>query len=527
MFTRRRPHSDIRTTVVPQRVVHAGEVLTVRRTSSSRPWCLAALGAALLLGVTVQTGAGSAAVSRPSLLDTALRHAARVNTRPNIIVFMTDDQNREEMRWLPETRRLISGHGYTFTRALSPAPLCCPARATTVTGQYGQNNGVQFNTGPFGGFQALRHKANTLGAWLQAAGYRTAEVGKYLNGYQGDGLHRQNGWTRWNPSVKRIYEYSGTTFMTLTGTERFPGHVTPAISEITARDIRAFSARGGPFFLWIAHLAPHGARSGKSWVPPIPTAAHRNVLGGVVQPSLSKPSFNVSGPDSPYPNVPPVTRARMQAEYTGRIRTLQDVDDALVHLVRLLRANQELDNTYIFFVSDNGLLMGEHRIFDKNNLYREDLEVPLVVRVPGMTTPATSAVPVTTVDLAPTILALAGATPGRVMDGQSFAPILKGRPVVWRDTQLIQGGGTQRTGPDPGWMFRGLRSENYTYMRRVRDGAEFLYDRRADPYELTNLADSEPYASVIAELRRRLNRLVDCAGATCAPTFGPLPEPGS
>ena len=102
---------------------------------------------------------------------------------PNIILITTDDQNAGELRWMPRTRRELAGHGLVFTRALSPDPLCCPARAEIVTGQLGQNNGVSSNLGLHGGFPALREKQNTLAVWLRKAGYRTALVGKYLNGY--------------------------------------------------------------------------------------------------------------------------------------------------------------------------------------------------------------------------------------------------------------------------------------------------------------------------------------------------------
>jgi arylsulfatase A-like enzyme len=457
--------------------------------------------------------------------------AAKQDTSPNIILFMTDDQNRNELRWMPKTVSLLGDHGVTFKHAMSPAPLCCPARAMTITGQYGQNNGVQFNSGPYGGLPALRDPDNTLGLWLQGAGYQTALVGKYLNGYDHGYTPPVAGWTRWNPSVRGIYNYFGTTFLDGDGTKTYAGSTTRAIAGYTERDIRAFSATGQPFFLWVSHLAPHAAtlRPGSDiWVPPKPTARYADVLGDVVSPARKKPSFNVIGQDpAPYPDLPLQRVARMQAEFTGRIRALQDVDDALQRMIAVLRDTGELDSTYIIFVSDNAELLGEHRILGKNVLYHEDLEVPLIVRAPDVTTRVVMQEPVTVVDLAPTILALADASPGRTMDGESFAPLLHGDPTVWRDTQLIQTGSTRTDGPSPGWDMRGVWTSRFTYMQRVVDGAEFLYDRTDDPYELVNRAPSSAYQAVLVELRRRYDALAGCAGASCNQDFGPVPSVGT
>jgi N-acetylglucosamine-6-sulfatase len=192
---------------------------------------------------------------------------------------MTDDQTLRELRWMPKTRKNLGGHGVTFTGARSPAPLCCPARAEIVTGQLGQNNGVRFNRGRYGGFSSLRGKANTIGTWLQRAGYETAMVGKYLNGYP---LHerRQRGRTRWNPTVRGIYSYFGTTFYGDGVEQKFAGNVTPVIAAYTAGYVREFAADEKPFFIWASHVAPHHARSRKPFYrgPPRPSARHRHPL---------------------------------------------------------------------------------------------------------------------------------------------------------------------------------------------------------------------------------------------------------
>lgn len=468
-------------------------------------------------------GPGTAAVAR----------AAAPDVPPNIILITTDDQNLDELRWMPKSRRLLGGHGVTFTRALSPAPVCCPARAEIVTGQLGQNNGVRENTGPHGGYHALRGKQNTLALWLRRAGYRTAMIGKYLNGYtRADG--RPKGWTIWNASVQGLYSYTATTFLGNGHRRTFHRNVTPVISDFTARTIRRFAARGGPFFIWASHVAPHDRYTGTDtegdarWRRPLPTARHRHVLTHVRAPVLDKPSFNTAGgPDEPYAGLRRTLRPDgVQGLFTTRLQSLQDVDDAVARVIDVLRDTGELDHTYVVLASDNGVLLGEHRLLGKNKLYDEDLAVPLLVRVPAPAGAIRSDLPVTMTDLAPTFVELAGARAGRVMDGRSFAGVLAGRRVPWRDTQLIQTGSTRRTSPD-GWEFRGVWTPRYTLMRRVHGAGAYLYDRRANPYETRSVAGVPRYHAVLVALLRRLRALEDCAGASCNRRFGALPRAGA
>jgi N-acetylglucosamine-6-sulfatase len=443
--------------------------------------------------------------------------------QPNILLITTDDQNRGDLRWMPKTRRLLGGHGVTFTQALSPDPLCCPARAEFLTGQLGQNNGVRSNRGPSGGFHALLDGQNTLAAWLQAAGYQTAMVGKYLNGYESrDG--RQAGWTVWNPSISGEYSYIDTTFFGDGTPTRFTKNVTPVIAHYTVGYIREFAGTGQPFFIWASHLAPHGREvAGGHFTPPLPTRRHRDDLRQVRSPTLSKPSYNALGTRPwPYPELAHhVGRAYAQDEYTRRLQSLLDVDDAVARAVGALRDAHQLRNTYVILVSDNANLMGEHGIDGKDVLYREALEIPLVVRVPGSTRPQASSMPVNLTDLTSTILDLSGATAGRLQDGTSLVPILRGHALDARDTQLIQTG-NPTTGS---WSFRGVWTRRYTYFRRSGDGVSFLYDHRKDPYELHNVARSLHYHGVRTELRRRASVLETCAGPSCNKRFGPPPRP--
>lgn len=215
-----------------------------------------------------------------------------------------------------------------------------------------------------------------------------------------------------------------------------------------------------------------------------------------------------------------VGRTYAKHEFTRRIESLLDVDDAVAKAVAALRDTHQLGNTYIALVSDNANLMGEHGIDGKNVLYREALEIPLVVRVPGHSGRHRSSLPVATTDLTATIVDLARATPGRLQDGKSLAPVLRGHAMRLRNTELIQTGDSSG-----GWSFRGVWTRRYTYFHRLRDGVSFLYDHNHDPYGLHNLAPSAGYHRVLVELQRRTTLLRACEGRSCNRRFGQMPAP--
>ena len=206
--------------------------------------------------------------------------ATAADTRPNIVFITTDDQRVDDMRWMPFTRRLIGGHGINFTRAVSPHPLCCPARAEFVTGQYGQNNGVIHNAGPHGGFGALINPGNTLAKWLHDSGYQTAMAGKYLNEYE-KSARRDPAWTHWNPSIANVYSYRRTVFFNDgRPVDRSGEHVDDVVAKYAQRYITEFSKKSAPFFVWASDLAPHNAVAGY----PIPAPRHQGDAGQGGQP---------------------------------------------------------------------------------------------------------------------------------------------------------------------------------------------------------------------------------------------------
>ncbi|MFC7359765.1 sulfatase family protein [Nocardioides astragali] len=447
--------------------------------------------------------------------------------RPNLVFVLTDDMRDDDLAHMPITQRLLADRGMEFTDAISPHPLCCPARAQLATGQYAQNNGVQHNRGVHGGFPAL-DPTREASSWFRDSGYRTGFVGKFLNGY-GPRDVRPSGWSRWDALTQGVYDYVNFS-MTGDGRPRryTDSYVTSVIEDHTNRAVRDFAAAGDPFVVYAWHLAPHyriTPEGGRGLPPAAPQ--DRDLFRDARPASFDDPAFDESDvADQPaylrrLSPVSPVSRAGIREENTARLQSLQAVDRAIGSLVETLEAEGVLDNTYIVFSSDNGYSLGEHRFVGKDVLTEEALQVPLLVRGPGIAAASTSDLPVTLVDLPVTFAALTGVSPRWQVDGTSLAPTLFGDEQSFRDTTLIQ---TGRTLGD-GWSHRGVRTERYLY---GTDGTDaFLYDLLVDPDAMDNRIDDPAYASVQAALELRRSELVDCAGWTCNQVFGPLPEPAS
>ena len=457
---------------------------------------LLAAGVAVL-GPTASAG-GSSAV------------AAQAAARPNIVLVTTDDMAASDLAYMPKTRRLLGGAGTTFTNFLAPHPLCCPSRAQLLTGQYAQNNGVHHNEGLYGGYQALEEPDNTIASWLQAAGYRTSFVGKFLNYWSpADGI--PGGWSNFDPLYRGVFKPYGYTAFRHGDPQLVENvHTSDYVARQTVRQIKRSSSLGEPFFVWASQVAPHRMLRRGEMVPPIPPARHARLFRGVQAPSLSSPSFNepnVTDKPSYVQSTAEVDRDDINTWFQRRIRSLQAVDEGVQAAVDALRSAGELENTIFLFTSDNGSLLGQHRLTLKNFPYEEALDVPLLVRGPGFAAGIRSGATTSMIDLAPTFVAAAQGTAQRVMDGQSLLSVREregaDRPV------LIQAG----RGDEP-WWWRGVHTRRFTYVSYA-DGFTELYDRRADPFQLTNVAGSADYLEVQARLETQFQRLKDCSGDTC------------
>ena len=447
--------------------------------------------------------------------------AAEVPTaRPNIVVVMTDDQTLESMRVMPNVRRLIGREGATFLNSFASFPLCCPSRATFVTGQYAHNHRVLGNRPPRGGYEKLvPTQGNTLPVWLRNAGYRTVQVGKYLNGY---GLQRPEeippGWDEWHAPVDpTTFRYFGFTQnengRLVTYGSAVRDYQTDVHTSLAVEAIRRLAPRTTPFFLNVAYIAPHNGIPREpddpaSIATPMPAPRHK---GRFASEPLPRPdSFNeVNILDKPTviltkPSITSDLVAGIEVNYEQRLESLLAVDEGVAAIVRALGQTGELDNTYVFFTSDNGFYHGEHRIpIGKVLLYEPATRVPLLLRGPRIPRSVRVTQPVVNVDVPATILSIAGARAGRTLDGTSVLPFVR-EP----DRQL--GRDILLETPD----YWGIRTPRYVFVVH-RQGDRELYDFETDPQQLTSLDRRAAYVKIKERLATRLVRLRACKGAVC------------
>jgi N-acetylglucosamine-6-sulfatase len=459
------------------------------------------------------------AVLLPGAADEPQHAGAQAPPRPNIVVIMTDDQTAESVRVMANVRRLLVERGTSFTNSFTVYPQCCPSRATFLTGQYAHNHGVLGNSPPAGGYIKLNH-ANTLPVWLASSGYYTAHIGKYLNGYGGrDPREIPPGWTEWRGSVDpSTYRYTGYTLNENRTLTTYAGYQTDVYATKAAEIILRRAPLAQPFFLSVAFLAPHsGAPAdpddpGAGIVTPSPAPRHRNAFAA--EPLPRPPSFNeadVSDKPSGIRNrslLPPTRISAIRENYQQELESLLAVDEAVARIVAALQASGELANTLVIFTSDNGFFHGEHRVAQGKNLpYEPAIRVPLALRGPGVPAGLRLGQRVANVDLAPTIVDAANATPGRLLDGRSLLPLLASPATPLARDLLVERG----PGEDP---YAALRTNRYLYVEYA-SGARELYDLATDPYQLRSRHADPAYASVRSNLAARLARMRTCRGANC------------
>jgi arylsulfatase A-like enzyme len=444
--------------------------------------------------------------------------------RPNVVVIETDDQTLESVRVMKNVEDLLAKQGTTFDNNFVSFSLCCPSRSTFLTGQYAHNHGVLGNSAPAGGYYKL-DSSNTLPVWLQRAGYYTAHLGKYLNGYgTRNPTEIPPGWSEWHGSVDpSTYRYFGYTLNengTLATFGSDPASYQTDVYAAKAVDIiRRRVPADQPLFLWFTPLAPHSGRprdadDPRNLATPSPAPRHRNRFAS--EPLPMPPSFNEQDvSDKPIgirsrPLLSAAAVAAIRENYQQRLESLLAVDEAVASIVNALRETGELDRTLIVFTSDNGFFHGEHRIrTGKVLLYEPSIRVPLIVRGPGVPRGRHLTQLVANIDLAPTIVDAAEAKADRKMDGRSLLPLLRDPGLEWGRDLLIE------RGPDsnPANVFSAIRSRNYLYAE-YGNGEQELYDLAKDPYELASQHANPAYAALKASLAARLARLRTCAGAS-------------
>jgi N-acetylglucosamine-6-sulfatase len=451
-----------------------------------------------------------------------LRRANRLQKRPNVIVVMTDDQDNS-LIGMDSVFGLLSSAGTTFANSYTSYPLCCPSRATFLTGQYAHNHGVRKSDSPEA-YNSLNH-LNTLPLWLKKSGYRTAMVGKYLNGYGvddgvlealPDAREIPPGWSEWfgltAGSDQRRYQYK----LNENGDVRYYGggpesYVTDVLASHAVDYIKRRAPYPKPFFLWFNPTAPHGENGNLFGATRNPTPAPRHLgrIGNAFYPRT--PNFDeadVSDKPEFVRDKPPLTEEEVDdidRRYRGRVESLFSVDDAVKRIIGRIRKAGDMRKTYVIYTSDNGLQLGSHRLLFKAFLYEESTRVPLIVRGPGFPAGAVREQPVSNVDLAPTIVQLTGAVPRLPMDGRSLVPFAE-NPGFGADRELL----FESYQTNSAAIQRG----GFIYIRHDT-GEEELYDLEADPFELESLHASPSHSALRAEMEARLDQLQGCAGGAC------------
>jgi len=417
--------------------------------------------------------------------------------RPNIVLIMDDDQSAEQQRFLTKTNAAIGGRGVTFDNSFVNYSLCCPSRSTMLTGQYAHNHGVRGNQLPTGGYSKLAPTlGNTLPVWLQRAGYYTAHIGKFLNGYGTTSPDTEvpPGWNEWYGSLDNPDAFTGGTYTaygyTLNENGQLvhygstpdavdpPTYQTDVYSQKAADFIRRLAPRRKPFYLSVAPRDPHGEAGSCNCAGDNPRAAPRyeGTLNGLTAPrDPSSNEADVSDKPSNVRNLPSLTEAQIgavDARYRARAEAELGVDDLVQNVVSTLQATGEMKNTVLMFTSDNGFFHGEHRVPQgKVRLYEPSIRVPLLIRGPGVPKGVHRGQPVGNVDLAPTILDFARAKAGRKEDGVSLLPIME-RKRDWLgrglDLETYFTPDTTEDPEDPPLNYRGVRTDRYP-LRRVRE----------------------------------------------------------
>jgi arylsulfatase A-like enzyme len=471
--------------------------------------------------------------------------ASAAQKRPNVVVVMTDDQDFRSMGVMPKTRRLIARRGTTFSTSLVSFPLCCPSRATFMTGQYAHNHGVEWNNLPNGGYYKLKQD-ETLPVWLRRAGYRTIHIGKFLN-ETGEQNPREvpKGWDDWHGGVDpSTYGYYGHT-INHNGRLKTYGddpedYSTDVYAGLADRAIRTAKRSGKPFFLSVAPLAPHTVATESSarveGLPAVPAPRHANRFANATMPRY--PNFNEADiSDKPgiaafFPNqMTEDDIASLQDHYRGRMGSLLGVDDMVERVVKALRRAGVYDDTDIIYTSDNGWILGEHRLRDpisqdgravgvKYVPFEGSSRVPLMAAGPSFPRGKRVDGVVINADLAPTIEQITGARPRLPQDGRSLVAAARRPSLLNRRGVLLETFENPR-GVSP---YKSIRTERYRY-DQAENGDEGLYDLQEDPWEMESKHNDPRYAQIKAILSRKLDALRNCSGRSCRVDVGRLPKP--
>jgi N-acetylglucosamine-6-sulfatase len=470
------------------------------------------------------------------------RAAPRPDPRPNIVFVLTDDLDSSLLRYMPHVRALAA-RGTSFADYIVADSWCCPSRASILTGEFPHNTGVRNNgTLPDGGFDAFQSHGDedrTFAVHLHDAGYRTAFLGKYLNGYSPTSSTNKSapgpvprGWDYWY-GLGRAYSSYGYTANDNGRLDRHGSapadYLNTVLSDHAASFLDSAATRRAPFLLEVASFTPHS--------PYVAAPADQGTFTSARADRDAAWDTLPTDPPAWLAGVPPLdseAQRTLDRVQVRRVQAVQSVDRMVAGLQDRLAANGQLADTVFVFSSDNGYHLGEYRLRSgKQTAYDTDIRVPLIVAGPGIPANTVDTNMAENIDLRPTFEQLAGAPTPPAVEGRSLVPLLHGQDVPWRTYALIEHHYDPRQYADPDKQdvfkspvpptYNAIRTRNFVYVRYV-DGEREYYNLVKDPYELHNLGPSLPPARRAA-LDKIMNRLIAChSGAQCW-TAG-VPNPG-
>ncbi|MDQ3915272.1 MAG: sulfatase [Actinomycetota bacterium] len=430
--------------------------------------------------------------------------ASSQDDRPNVLIVITDDQReRDQMIVMPKTLQLFGVEGTRFTHAFASTPQCCPSRASIFTGRYAHNHGVRRNQD---GEQM--NQMVTLQRYLQQrAGYRTAIAGRYLNAW--DTAQNPPFFDKWAIFRAGYYDNEFNVNGELTDVDRY---ATDFVGEQSLSFLEEFDAEDDqqPWLMYVTVSAPH--------YPFYPSGAYADaeVPARETNPALEEDNL---GDKAGFVANVGFTKEEGEAIYQEQLRTLMSADDVVGALFDKLAELGEDQDTLAIFLSDNGMILGEHGLYAKRLPYTESIHVPFFVRWPGrVDAGATDDRLVGNIDIAPTVLDVAGVSPevSLEQDGRSlFGPRERTRFLTeqWGSWSANR----------PTWA--SIRTHDYQYIEYYfKDGEELrfreYYDLTNDPWQTNNLlgdADesNDPSPVLIRSLEAQLERDRTCSGLTC------------
>ncbi len=590
-----------------------------------------AAGAALLalLAALVVAGSHSAHAATPyssPISEEALeqRSSEPLSERPSFVVIQTDDETLDqlytifnsggvEIPTMPNTLRMIARRGATFSRYYVPYPLCCPSRVSLMTGRYSHSNNVRGNVPPNGGYTGFKARLafnHNIATWLQGAGYRTIHIGKFLNAYGDEpfdnGRDVPPGWSAWhsvlnadthhyyygytlndNGSIDGPFGESGSWDTREYGERDYWGcptatiedkpclYETDVLSRIASEELSGTSPEQ-PFYMQIDYTAPHG--DFRRPAGPEPPPRYYNLFDGAPFPHGPEEGFNEGNVnDKPRfireaPRLTPEEIHIYHVYYDKVLASLRGVDDGVKLIMDTLGGLHRLRNTYVIFTSDNGFFFGEHRLTGGKFLaYEPSTHLPFLIRGPGITPGSTTGELAANIDIAPTVLELAGVKADKSIDGRSLVPYFRDpklrtrRPILFesfvqtddveengggrpsssaavaagrsgggasinerparlarRDRRVLRASHANASIVAPPKDYEGIRLGPYKYIEWP-DGEKELYDINKDPNELNNIVRQPNYFPIRAFLHAQLVRLENCVGRHCSEVAPPFP----